>query len=389
MKIGYVLNQFPKLSESFITTEIAVLIDKGHEVSIFSINQAKETVTQREVKDYKLLNRTQYSPTHNRLGKTLKTCFNCLGSFGWSYPAETFATKLSTIYKSKHFSKNAANLDVLHAHFNSPSTHVAMLMSKKLGIPFTFTVHAFDLFVNPNVKVLKKRVEEAKAVVAISNFNKQIVCNLTGIEPEKVHVIRACPMLNKFKAVKSQNGSFTAVTVARLVEKKGIKYAILAIKELVKDYPNIQYNIVGSGPLEGELRALVGLCGLEQNVAFLGHLDDESLIEELRRATMFILPCICTKNGDMDGIPVSLMEAMYLELPVISTKISGIPELIEDNQEGILIKPKDCKQLSDAIKTLLDNEKMRIKLGKNGKKKIETTFNINTETAKLVDVWKA
>lgn len=392
MRIGYVLTVFPTLSESFVINEIVALIDQGHDVSIFSINLARENVTHPEVKEYDLLNRTHYFSNSNGFAKKLKMRFNSLDFFitvrGWKYPAKNFRFNLFYIEVSQYFSKIAKNLDVFHAHFNGISTHVAMLMSKKLGIPFTFTVHAFDIFMNPDVKALKKRVEEAKAVIAISHYNQELLCSLTGIEKEKIAVIRACPMLNKFKETKRESDSFTAITVARLVEKKGIRYAILAIKELMKEYPNIQYRIIGSGHLENELKALVSSFGLENNVTFLGNLEDDSLIEELRTATMFILPCIRAENGDMDGIPVSLMEAMYSGIPVVSTRISGIPELIENGQEGILIEPKNSKQLSNAIKTLLEDKNLRTKLGENGKRKIETQFNIYNETAKLIDVWK-
>jgi len=263
-----------------------------------------------------------------------------------------------------------------------------MLMSKKLGIPFTFEAHAVDIFVKPCLKALEKRMREASATTTISYYNRDYLHKLTNINIKKIHVVRACPVIDKFKCVKRNPEVLSILTVGRLVEKKGIKYGILAIKELIKDYPEIQYSIVGSGLLETELKSLARLVDLQNNVRFLGNLDDNSLIDELRKATIFILPCVIAKNEDRDGIPVSLMESMYLRIPTVSTNISGISELIEDRREGFLVEPGNFEQLASAIKTLLENENLRITMGVNGRKKIVTQFNIHKEARKLLEIWE-
>ena len=179
------------------------------------------------------------------------------------------------------------------------------------------------------------------------------------------------------------------LSVGRFVEKKGIRNVILAMKTLVKIYPEIQYRIIGSGVLENDLKTLTNSLDLERNIHFLGNTDDDSQIEEFGRATIFILPCLEAKNGDMDGIPVSLMDAMYSRVPVISTTISGIPELIQHGKEGLLVEPGNIDQLVNAIKALIEDKKLRIDMGERGREKITSEFNIHEEVRKMVGIWGA
>jgi len=391
MKIGYIIGAFPTLSESFVLNEIIELIDRGHEVHVFSILPPKEDLHHKEVDEYNLLSKTCYLSNPCKKLNQAKLFLKAVKNIGcWSKKAENVKVKVLGIAAADHFSRIARKLDIdiLHAHFANLPAFVAMLISSFTKIPFTFTAHAFDIFVDPYVEALRERMKCASAVITPSYFNKNYLHDLIGISKKKIHVVRACPIIDKFKGVKRNEEDFTITTVGRLVEKKGVKYGILAVKELVKEYPEIRYRVIGSGPLENELKGLVRSLDLGKNVEFLGNLDDNSLIEELSKTTVFILPCVKSKNGDMDGIPVSLMEAMYLRTPVISTKISGIPELVENGKEGILMEPRNGKQLANAIKTLIENKNLRTKMGRNGRKKIEIEFNIHKEIKKLIDIWE-
>jgi len=264
-----------------------------------------------------------------------------------------------------------------------------MLMSKKLSLPFTFTVHAFDIFINPNMKALKRRINNSLQTIAISKLNKNYLENLTDIR-KKIKVIHACPNLDRInktkKNKKSSKGKFNLISVARLVEKKGIKYAILALKELIPKY-NLNYLIIGKGPLKKELAALIRKLKLEKNIKLIEALTNRELLEKIKESDVFLLPCIKAKNKDVDGIPVALMEAMALEKPIVSTIISGIPELVENKKNGFLVEPKNIKQLTTTIKNLLEDKKLRMKIGKNAKKKIEKEFNIHKEVNKLLKIW--
>jgi colanic acid/amylovoran biosynthesis glycosyltransferase len=305
------------------------------------------------------------------------------------YKGNYTLNKLYCIAAASHFSKviKKLNLDVLHAHFANEPAFTAMLISRATDIPFTFTGHAFDIFIDPDIGALKERMENASAVITPSYYNRDYLHNLTKVDKNKIHVVRACSNIDKFGKITKVDGSSNILTVGRLVEKKGIKYAIMAIKEIIDDFPEIKYKIVGSGPLEGELRDMVRDLRMEDNITFLGSLNDEGLIKELRNAGIFVLPCIKASNGDMDVCPLTLQEAMIAKVPVVSCNIASIPELIRDGVEGFLVEPRSSRELAGAIKTLKDDADLRTKMGFSGSKKIDNEFNVHKEVELLLNLW--
>ncbi len=394
MRIGYILLQFPVVSETFIMNELIELINRGHEVYVFSLLHPKQQVVHPEVEKYQLLQKTHYLPAYTRLGLELLKPKAWPALFNDAYEGKPAKSKLL----GKLFSAAAINhlsrviidfhLDVLHAHFYGLSTFVTMQVSRRTAIPFTFTCHAFDIFIKPNAEVMRKHMEAAAKVITPSYYNKAYLHSLTGVSEEKIQVIRACTNIDKFKSVERQEGKCRILSVGRLVEKKGYRYAIMAVKQLTTEFPKIQLRIVGSGPLERALKSLVNSLRLDTNVTFLGSLSSGSLTEELAKATLFALPCVRAKNGDMDACPLTLQEAMLARIPVISTNIGSIPELITDGREGSLVDERNVEQLAHAIKTLLYNADLRREMGEAGRKKIEKEFNTHTEVGKLIKVWQ-
>lgn len=384
MKIGYILGIFPKLSERTILNELVELIKNEHEIYIFSLNKHSENIEHPEIKKYDISGRVYYFDSNLAVEG-----FRSLNLIKFMFLKGNLSSKAVGIAKAQYFLRTMKELDIdiLHSHFANQPTFTNMLMSKLSSTPYTFTAHAFDIFIATDARALEERAKNASAVLTVSHYNKDYIRSLTKIEEEKIHVIRPCIDTNNLKDVKREEENHSIITVARLVEKKGIKYAILAVQKLIRDYPKIQYRIVGSGPLEKELNIMVKTLGLDEYVKFLGSLDDESLNRELGRASVFVLPCIKARNGDMDGLPLSAMEAMAVGIPVISTNISGIPELIENGREGFLVEPESEDQLAGAIRKLLDNKALRNEMGKNGKKKIEKDYNIHKEVKKLIGVW--
>lgn len=387
MRIGYVLGDFPKLSETFVLNELVELLEKGNKVYIFSFGRPFENITQKEINDYDLLKKTYYFDS-SYIIEGLKSLTD-LTNFRLFISREKLLTKFACIVRASNFSKiiRELGIEILHSHFANQPTFTNLCISQLTDLPFTFTGHAFDIFIAPNVKALRERMEKSSAVITPSYYNRDYLHNLTGISPEKIHVVRACSNIERFKSIARDEDGFTILTVGRLVQKKGIAYGILAIKELIKEFPRIHYKIIGSGPLEHDLKELVESLNLQNNVSFLGSLDGNSLMDELSRATIFVLPCIKADNGDLDGCPLTLQEAMIAQVPVISSNIASIPELIENGKEGFLIESKNVEQLGCAIKTLLEDKALRIKMGENGRKKIKEEFNIHTEVDKLLEIW--
>jgi len=277
---------------------------------------------------------------------------------------------------------------LIHAHFANMGS-VARRFGKMLKLPYTLTAHAFDIYLEPDTDELRKVMNDAESVVTISDYNKNHLNGEIGVN-NRIEVIRCGIDLDKFnqqKKIKADD-KIRMLTVARLVEKKGIAYLIKAIPAVIKESPNCELTIIGSGPLYDNLQQLVRDHDMERYVQFRGDVSDSELMRYYEDADMFILPCIVTENGNRDGIPVSIMEAMAMELPVISTTLSGIPELVEDGASGILVPPKDEKAIADAIITLCKGDELRVKMGKEGRKIIERKFNIVFEAEKLIGVFE-
>lgn len=391
MKIAYVLEIFPKLSESFIVNEIVELLKNGHDVRIFSMILPVEDIKHEVVNEYKLLERTHYF-SFNRIFKVnlinlLK--YFLLGVFqdiaNLKIYTNIFEFNLKLAYFATIMHKN--RMELIHAHFASMGI-VSRRVSKMLGIPYTLTAHAFDIYMNPDEDNLRVVLENALCIVTISEYNKNHLEGKIGIM-NRIDVIRCGIDIDRFSPLRRSmaNDGMELLTVTRLVEKKGLEYLIRAIPIVIKEIPDCNLTIVGSGPLNDQLHQLVHDLKLEGYIQFKGDQSDLELMHYYENAEMFILPCIIAENGDRDGIPVAIMEAMAMELPVISTMVSGIPELVEDGVSGILVSQKDEKAIADAIIKLHKDRNLRLEMGKKGRQIIEYKYNIVSESEKLIKIF--
>ncbi|MCX9083029.1 MAG: glycosyltransferase [Candidatus Methanoperedens sp.] len=391
MKIAYILEIFPKLSESFIVNEIVELLRNGHDVHIFSMNVPVEGIKHEAVKEYNILERTHYF-SFNSIFKVnvidlLK--YFMFGVFQDLYNLKIYTNMFVFNLKQAYFATiiHKNRIELIHAHFASMG-NVSRRLSKILGLPYTLTAHAFDIYMYPDVDNLREVMENAHSVVTISDYNKNHLQGKIGIM-NRIDVIRCGIDINRFSPRRRSmvNDGIKLLTVTRLVEKKGLEYLIRAIPIVIKEIPDCNLTIVGTGPLNDQLHQLVHDLKLEGYLQFKGDQSDLELMHYYENAEMFILPCIIAQNGDRDGIPVAIMEAMAMELPVISTMVSGIPELVEDGISGILVSQKDEKAIADAIIKLHKDRKLRLEMGAKGRQIIENKYNIVSESEKLIKIF--
>ncbi|ADI74122.1 glycosyl transferase group 1 [Methanohalobium evestigatum Z-7303] len=386
VKIVYLLSKFPKLSESFILNEIFNLKRKGFDIYIFSIYKPSESIVHDEL-DNELLNKTYYfdiTYVLKNLPKFIK--------YYLKYIIKELLDKRLPLHATKmaYFSIIIEKIDInhIHAHFATKAAH-ARVLSNIFGLSYTLTAHAYDLYRNPNISHLKRTLDDAEYNITISEYNKNYMKNVIGSN-NNINVIRCGIDYEKFKPTNKQNNSSRVkiLSVSRLIEKKGHIYLIRSIPEVIKHCTNCEFIIVGSGELENELKKLVEELNIKEYVNFVGDVTDYELIEYYNTADIFVLPCVIDKNGDRDGIPVAMMEAMSMELPVISTNVSGIPELVENENTGLIIPEKNVKQLTNAIIRLCKNPDERKKMGIKGRQIIVNKFNIDKETDKLGNLFK-
>jgi glycosyltransferase involved in cell wall biosynthesis len=282
---------------------------------------------------------------------------------------------------AEYFSEFSKEQEILHRHFGTNS--IVYYLAKKMHLPYTVTTHAWDIFANERYEHIDFVLRNAARIITISDFNREYLIKNMGLKKEKIEVVRMGIDSAKFTSLKTKGSLRRILSVGRLIEKKGFEYAIDAVAQLVKKYPGIEYTIIGSGPLEPELRTQIMGYGLENRIRIKSGISNEKLFEEYEKAGLFILPCIQAKDGDMDGIPVVLMEAMAMEKPVISTRISGIPELIRSEENGFLVDQKDSKALAFAIDNIFSGKMDLEMIGKNARNTITECFNLKEQVEQM------
>jgi len=249
----------------------------------------------------------------------------------------------------------------IHAHFTINAASIALVLSRLLGISFSFTAH--NIFFTDRL-LLSEKVRQARFVVAISEFSKQFLLRLVpgaGLAG-KIHIVHCGLSPEEFvPSPRPRNDTPRILFVAQLSERKGAPVLVQACRVLTGRGVAFRCTIVGDGP-------------------------QRPLLEQ---ADLFVLPCITARDGDMDGIPVSLMEAMAMEIPVVSTTVSGIPELIENEQSGLLVAEKDVTALADGLQRLLADEARRVRLGKAGRQKIIREFNVHQNADPLAMLFES
>lgn len=396
LKIGYVVSLFPCWSETFILNEIIELERKGADISIFSIRKDREDFTQEKTKPY--LRKTIY-------GNLLKCIAYCILSIAlkpiimttlfWMVIQKkhrNFKEVLKyiwCIFLGTYFSHIALSkkLAHIHAHFATYPAFTAMVISRLTGIPFTFTAHAHDIFLDK--PFLKELSAEAKEIVAISNFNKAYIAGYckNGVA-SKIQVVHCGINPSDFMPSET-NGNYKKniiLSIGRITEMKGFMYLINACGRINPDIP-FECRIVGDGPLRNDLTQLVKNLKLEGRIYFDGVIDSKQIKELLKMSDLFVLPSVWSDKDGQEGIPIVLMEAMASGVPVIASKISGIPELIDDKINGILVEPKNETELSEKITSLLTDKPLRERLLANARTKIEQDFDIKKTADKLLEIF--
>jgi len=389
MNILYYLGSFPKLSESFVLNEIYELENRGHNVAVFALNNPDEEVEHEEYEELDV-------PVHYADAPNYTDVIDLL-SLKVIHPSilQNAVFKASPKRHAAAFHRGKQciewieeqnlDIDLVHGHFASLGRFPARYAASYYDVPFTVTAHAADLYHDPNKEQLEHIVSKADQVVTISEYNKDYIeSEITDKTP--INVVHAGIRPEKFEPI-SSTASTRILTVSRYVEKKGLPYAIEAVSKVVNQFPDLEYHIVGSGEMEDEIRERIDEYELSDTVELLGNVTDERLIAEFDEASCFLLPCIVAESGDRDGIPVALMESMAMETPPISTDVSGIPELIDHQQNGMVVEPKNIDELAEAVSTILSDPEKQRQFGEAGREKVKQDFNVEHEAAKLESVF--
>jgi colanic acid/amylovoran biosynthesis glycosyltransferase len=401
MRIAFIVNGFPYLSETFILNQITSLIELGHEVEIFAQVQPDEPAVHVDVEKYQLMKRVHYLPPlpKSRILRKLKSLLFITQQFIYN-PLETLK-KLAVVFRCLSFASHSLlyllfhipknKFDIVHCHFG----HYGFIgiALKRAGIKSRIVTefHGQDVSIISRYKKQDrdKLFYECDLLITVcENFKdklvqlgcdaQKIVCHYTGIYLEKFKFsVRKLP----------DKGPTRILTVARLTEIKGIKYSIRAIAALIKKDNNIEYVVVGSGQLKQELETLTLGMGIHNNVKFVAAASQDKVIELLDNAHIFLLSSIILSNGHEEGIPNVLKEAMACGIPVVSTFQGGTAELVVDNISGMLAPEKDVDALVKKLEYLIEHPGVWAEIGRNARAIVEENFNSVKLSVKLENIY--
>jgi len=283
--------------------------------------------------------------------------------------------------------RTGKKIDHLHAHFAHDPALIAYLVHCMAGIPFSFTAHARDLYQVPE-KALTDRIRQARAVITCCGSNLEYLKQIAPSQKSKFSLVYHGVNLKDFKPLSNPEADSALkgpliLSVGRLVEKKGFQDLLQALLIVKKSGENFQCAIYGDGPLGQQLREWIDEHDMAGEIQLNGDCTQQELVSIYQNATLFVLTPVQTEDGDRDGIPNVLVEAMAVGLPVITTAVSGIPELVENNRNGLLYSPHDVDGISSGIIELLRNAQKRRQLGSAASKKVREQFDIAQAATRL------
>jgi len=390
LRLVYIIGTYPSLTITFIDREIKFLRQQGVDLQILAMRSpAASTPLSQDQREL------QRGVIHLLPVAWLRFIFSHI-YFALLRPQRYFKalfyllTRPHSNFKARfmtflHFAEGvyAAHLlregrfHELHAHFVDRAATVALVVGRLLDKPYSLSIHAGpDIFVNP--VLLPEKIIEARHVATCTRYNKSHIEAVVGQNLDhKISCIHHGLDLKTFQPMPPvSNERPLILSVGQLTERKGFTHLIKGCYELKDRGYAFTCHIVGRGPQYQELETLIAQLALQDSVILCGALPHEQVIEKYRQAVMFVLPCVQSRSGNLDGIPNVLAEAMIMRVPIITSNISGIPELIDDQVNGLLIPPGDDTALVDAMSRLLDEAALREELGRNGRQSVIEKFDV-------------
>jgi glycosyltransferase involved in cell wall biosynthesis len=396
--IGYIVSAWPRLSETFILNEVMGLERLGIALRIYSLKDPGPGLVHTKVGEVWARVICLADARHWR--SAVRPSLRLLTK----HPVRYFRTLLQAVrfrhsagrrrfYQAVCLADRLAREPVahLHAHFANAPALVAMFVHELTGLPYTFTAHAKDIYVKTPPELLRAEIERAQAVVTCTEYNRRFLCEQFGPRCRaKLHRIYHGLDLSEFPLRAPRPGSEEApliLSVARLVEKKGLRDLLAASDLLRRRGRCFRVEIIGDGPLQAALESQAAELQLQDWVRLLGAQSHEMVRRAYARASVFALPCVVAEDGDRDGIPNVLLEAMASGVPVVSTPVSGIPEVIESEREGLLVPPHNPEELAGALERLLSDAALCQRLTHAARGKIEGSFAVEQNCRRLLEVF--
>lgn len=402
--VGYVVSRYPRFSETFIVNEILAHERAGVGVEIFALRPSLDTHFQDLISQVRAPVSYLYLPGEGLTAQQLTATFLSSELFWnfiqkaspslpglWTALEAAQGEQIRDVHQAVVLAREVRRKGIchLHAHFAARQATVTRLAARFARVPYTLTAHANDIF---NVRVrpddLRRKLSDAADVVTVSDFNLDYLRKSFGAAAARVQRIYCGLDLERFPYLSPQDRPARIVAVGRLVEKKGFADLIEACAILAGRDRHFSCQIVGAGALEAGLRAQIERLGLQRRVELVGPRPQNEVIKSVQGAAAMVTPCIVGADGDRDGLPNVLLEAMALGTPCVSTDVTGIPEVVRDGETGLIVPQHDPAALATAVERLLADPALRVRLARGARRVVKVEFDIHRNAARLRSVFR-
>ena len=387
LRVGYIVKRYPRFSETFIVTEILAHEEAGLSLEIFSLYPPVDTHFQDTIARVRAP--VNYVPDSD--GKSLRfwegLCEAAANVPGlWSSLDAAKGEEARDVFQAAIIARLARRKGILHlhAHFGSAATTVARLAARFGGLTYSFTAHAKDIYhesVRPDD--LRRKLADASAVVTVSDYNVEYLRAHYGEAAARVRRIYNGIDLERFPYGAPRDRPPMVVYVGRLVEKKGLPDLVDACAMLAARGTTLECGIVGAGELETELAERIARLGVGSTVRLLGPRPQAEVIRLIREASAVAAPCVIGEDGNRDGLPTVILEAMALGTPCVSTDVTGIPEVVRHGETGLIVPQHDPAALADALERLASDSALRVSLAVRARERIGNEFDIRRNAAEI------
>lgn len=395
-KIAYLMSRFPKISETFILFEILEMEKLGVPVEVYPLLRERQPVTHPEAA--KITERAHFLPFISwpivranamfllrgplRYLRTL-----CEVLWGTKAHRNFFIGALAYWPKAVAFAHDMRREQVahIHAHFCNHPALVAFIIHRLTGIPYSFIAHGSDL--HKNRTMLDRKIAASAFALTVSRFNLEVMHTACDEHTRRKTRILRCGIDPSVFTPAQKNGTLgplRIICVASLEEVKGHKHLIEACRILRERGVDFICDLIGEGPRRAELAAQITAANLERHVIMHGSMKRDDVVRMLKAADVKVLASVPTAEGKREGVPVVLMEAMACGLPVISSRLSGIPELVEHERTGVLLPPGEAEGLAGAIERLQNDPALRRRLGEAGREKVLREYDLKANVQELL-----
>jgi glycosyltransferase involved in cell wall biosynthesis len=395
MRLGYLYSRYPVLSQTFCDAEMLVLERLGFELEIGSVYPPLTSLRHEHIA-------CLHAPIHYAPPQEILRISENTAKTDGSWPRDLVdrherkygsgvkaaQRTRNALYFAHHFKRRG--VDHVHVHFANRAAHTAMFLKEIAEIPFSVTAHGQDFMKDlGNDDLLREICAAAEFVAAETDYSRDLLRQRCPDSADKIHRVYNGMDLTRFPAPNykaSINQAPSILSIGRLVSFKGFEYLIGACAELACRGVEFTCEIVGDGPLRGDLEARIRKLNLSDRVYLLGSLSQGAVLQKLRTADIFALASVTDAQGASDVFPTVIIEAMAAGRPVVSTQLAGIPESVVHGETGLLVPPEDTMALAEALGRLIEDAKLRLRYGCAGRARIEQHFRIEHTVGPLIEL---